>query len=86
MFLENVEGFSKELCGGTHVNSTGEIGLLKILSESSLASGIRRIEAVTGKKAFEFLTAKNNIIDSLKTSLQCSENEIFSKIRFPCHV
>ena len=62
--------FSKELCGGTHSGSTGELGLCVIVSEGSVASGIRRIEALTGKAAFEYLRRKQAELDEIKGILK----------------
>jgi alanyl-tRNA synthetase len=57
-----VPGISMELCGGTHVSSTGEIGLFRLVSESGVASGVRRIEALTGRGAFEHLASKETAL------------------------
>ena len=72
--------FSNELCGGTHVNSTGDIGLLKIIEESSLASGVRRIVAVTGSAALELFQNQSDLIFDIQRKFNCNEDELFNRI------
>ena len=62
--------FSTELCGGTHCNNTGKIGLFKIISESSVAAGVRRIEAVTGKGVLKLIAAKDALINDIASVLK----------------
>ncbi|MCX8083712.1 MAG: alanine--tRNA ligase [Calditerrivibrio sp.] len=76
-----VLGFSKELCGGCHVRQTGEIGFFKIISETSVAAGIRRIEAVTGIRAFDEVTRIYNILDTASSLLKINTDLISTKIQ-----
>jgi len=71
--------FSKELCGGTHVNRTGDIGLFKIVEESSLAAGVRRIIAITGKEAVKYILKQNEIITSLQDVLRTSQDGLVER-------
>jgi alanyl-tRNA synthetase len=68
--------FSKELCGGTHCRATGDIGLFKIVSDESIASGVRRIRAVTGIDAFERFREGEGMIDTLAANLKTSRAEL----------
>ena len=69
-------GFSRELCGGTHVASTGEIGIFKIVSEGAVAAGIRRIEAVTGMQAEEFLRGELEELGEIRAIFKNTPNTV----------
>ncbi|MBR0573282.1 MULTISPECIES: alanine--tRNA ligase [Pasteurellaceae] len=73
--------FSVELCGGTHVSQTGEIGLFKLISEGAIASGIRRVEAVTGEKAIEWLQRQQKVIQQSAELLKADSNSLLEKIQ-----
>ncbi|MBU3126299.1 alanine--tRNA ligase [Clostridium tagluense] len=77
----SVGGYSKELCGGTHVRNSGEIGMFKILSEAGVAAGVRRIEAITGSNSIKYLEEKNNLIKEIASTLKCSEKDITNKLQ-----
>ncbi|MBI3896381.1 MAG: alanine--tRNA ligase, partial [Acidobacteria bacterium] len=72
----SVPDFSKELCGGTHVTRTGDIGILKITHEGSISAGVRRVEAVTGEKALEQFQAVTSVVYELATALKTSPKEL----------
>ncbi len=72
---------SVELCGGTHLNNTAEIGAFKILSESGVASGVRRIEAITGYEVYRFLNEKIDLLEEISYSLKVQESNIVSKVK-----
>jgi len=75
-----VPGFSTELCGGTHCRATGQIGLLKITSETGIAAGIRRIEALTGRRAFHYLRSLESAQKDIAVLLKSGRDETVSKI------
>ena len=77
----SVGDYSKELCGGTHVNNSGEIGLFKILSETGVAAGVRRIEAITGNKCIKYVEDKDNLLNDISKTLKCSEKDIINKLQ-----
>ncbi|MDW5300537.1 MAG: alanine--tRNA ligase [Sedimentibacter sp.] len=76
----SIGDFSKELCGGTHIDETSKIGMFKIISEGSIASGVRRIEAITGRAAIEYLSELDKLIDELCLSMKSTKEELAIKV------
>lgn len=73
-------GVSMELCGGTHVSNTAEIGLFKIISETGIASGIRRIEAVAGQSVLEYLQVRDTVVKDLGDRFKAKPEELPDRI------
>ncbi|MCX8711755.1 alanine--tRNA ligase [Gilliamella sp. B2969] len=72
--------FSIELCGGTHVSRTGDIGLFKITSESSIASGVRRIEATSGQNAMEYIHYEANLLNQIGSLIKSDKSTILTRV------
>lgn len=73
-------GESKELCGGTHVTATGEIGLFRIISEGSVAAGVRRIEAVAGKQALRYMDERDQILTEVSSRLNTTADKVIDQV------
>ena len=72
--------YSRELCGGTHVGRTGEIGMIKVLSEGSIGSGVRRVEALVGLDAFRHVSAEHVLVSSLADQLKAKPEELPERV------
>ncbi|MDR0310853.1 MAG: alanine--tRNA ligase, partial [Acidobacteriota bacterium] len=75
-----IAGFSKELCGGTHAPATGAIGLFKIVSESGISAGIRRIEAITGAASLDRFRSDEDLLDEIQQEYKITRPEIVGMI------
>lgn len=76
----DIGGYSRELCGGTHVGATGQLGFFRVVSESSVASGIRRIEAVCGWPAYEWTQREHGLIRSLSQRFSAAPDELLDRV------
>ena len=76
----HVGDFSSELCGGTHVNNSGEIGLFKIVSESSIAQGVRRVEALAGLAALSYVQEHEQLLDEAAHELRCGASDVPKRV------
>ena len=75
-----IADYSRELCGGTHTASTGEIGLFKIVSEAGIAAGVRRIEALTGREAYNYIKGQDDLLRDLTQLLKTERESILTKV------
>ena len=79
--LVKVGDYSQELCGGTHLRATGGVGLFKIVGEGSIASGVRRIEALTGREAYRRMRRERDILGEIGKILRTSPPQVLSRIK-----
>src|SRR6202041_540368 len=77
----SIGDFSMELCGGTHVERAGDIGLFKITAESGVAAGVRRVEAVTGKTAYDWVVHTDQVLRDIAALLRGSREDVDEKVR-----
>ncbi|MGQ0792475.1 MAG: alanine--tRNA ligase [Deltaproteobacteria bacterium] len=77
----SIGDYSRELCGGTHIESTGEAGLFKITAEGASAAGVRRIEAVAGEAAWRFMRRREDILGEAAAFLRAPESELVSRLK-----
>jgi alanyl-tRNA synthetase len=78
--LVEIPGFSRELCGGTHTHGTGDLGVFVILQETSIAAGVRRIEALAGRHALEYINRQRQIVNRAAAALKVAPSEVAERI------
>jgi alanyl-tRNA synthetase len=76
----DIGGYSRELCGGTHVPTTGEIGLIKVVAEMAIAAGTRRIEAVAGQAAFDYMSQREAALAAVNSRLNAGAHDVAQKL------
>ncbi len=76
----DIGGYSRELCGGTHVTTTGEIGLIKIVAEMAIAAGTRRVEAVAGQAAYDFVQDEEEALKAVNARLNAGPQDVVQKL------
>ena len=77
----NEHAYSLELCGGTHVKRTGDIGMFKIVSEGAVSSGVRRIEALTGSDAANYMAARENVLSTVAADLKAAPEDVPARVK-----
>ena len=78
--LVEIPGFSRELCGGTHTHSTGELGVFLIIQETSIAAGVRRIEALAGRQALEYINRHRQVLNHAAEALKAAPSEVAERV------
>ncbi len=77
----SIDQYSLELCGGCHVTNTSEIGFFKLVTESGIGAGTRRIEAVTGKAAYELVKEEEGVLEEASATLKANPKELVARVQ-----